>query len=111
VRWIEGPGMLDLVAINRKSLRHIGEKDPARLRFANSIVPTLQRPFEVWDTVFEGGIVRRHYLALFADGIGRRPSLCAVRINRDGSLLYAFFPQKMSDVDKRRKGVLRWKGY
>lgn len=111
VRWIEGPGVLDPVAINRQSLRHIVEKDPARARFANFIVPTLQRPFEVWDTEFEGGIVRRHYLALFADGGGRRPSLGAVRINRDGSLLYTFFPQKMRDVDKRRMGVLRWKGY
>jgi len=111
VRWLDGPGELEPVAINRQALRHIVEKDPGRARFANYIVPTLQQPFEVWDTEFDGGIVRRHYLALFADSGGRRPSLGAVRINRDGSLLYTFFPQKLRDVDRRRLGVLRWKGY
>jgi len=111
VRWVEGPGDLEPIPINRQALRHIVQKDPARARFANFIVPTLQQPFEVWDTEFEDGTVKRHYFALFADGDGRRPALGAVRINRDGSLLYTFFPAQMRDVDKRRVGVLRWRGY
>jgi len=115
VRWVQGPGNLEPVPITRRSLTHIADPGDApdlqRTRFANFIVPTLESPFEVWDVAYRDGSTRRHFLALFDSEDRARGGTGVVRINRDGSLLWTWFPNRIGKIDGRRRGVLRWTGY
>ena len=111
VRMVRTPGRLDDVAIRRERLPHLVEKQH-REQWANYILPTLEDPLEVWLSPVKlkpsGKIVyRRHFISLFDDAGKNRGSLAVTQENKDGSVLWTFFPQnEMRQIDKRREGFL-----
>ncbi len=111
VRRVRPPGRLDDVVIRKEHLPHLVEKQH-REQWANYILPTLEDPLEVWLSPVKikpsGKIVyRRHFITLFDDACKTRGALAIDQENKDGSLLWTFFPQnKMRQIDKRRKGFL-----
>ena len=111
VRVVRTPGRLDDVAIRRERLPHLVEKQH-REQWANYILPTLEDPLEVWLSPVKlkpsGKIVyRRHFISLFDDAGKNRGSLAVTQENKDGSVLWTFFPQnEMRQIDKRREGFL-----
>jgi hypothetical protein len=115
VRWVDTPGDLDPVPINRRTLVHIADPaeqpDVARTRYANFIIPTLQNPFEVWDTPYQDGTIRRRFLALFEHGDGAKGGMGMVRINKDGTLLWTWYPTRTRSLNREREGFLRFRGY
>jgi SPP1 gp7 family putative phage head morphogenesis protein len=77
-----------------------------RERFANFVVPTLEKPFEVWLTPYADGVYRRRFLAIFD---GRTPVVMVLRESRDGSLawsMYELSERTEEALNEARKGVL-----
>ena len=75
-------------------------------RWANFVVPALQRPLEVWLTPYDDGIYRKRYLSIF-QGVSRL--LMMVRHNRDGSLFWEMFDldgDRADRLNSLREGVL-----
>ena len=111
IRMVRPPGRLDDVAIRREYLRHLVGKQ-AREEWANYILPTLEDPLEVWLSPVKlkasGKIVyRRHFIALFDDAGKTRGTVAVAQENKDGSLLWTFFPRdNMRQMDKQRQGFL-----
>lgn len=94
--------------IRRELLAHMVEKRPdARERFANYVLPTLERPFEVWLKQHEDGKLRENYIGLFRDT--KYSVLVVVRINRDGSLVWNIMQREDKKMDKHREGILVYK--
>lgn len=94
--------------IRRELLAHMVEKRPdARERFANYVLPTLERPFEVWLKQHEDGKLRENYIGLFRET--KYSLLVVVRINRDGSLVWNIMQREDKKMDKHREGMLVYK--
>jgi|GEM_PF-3090780 len=115
VRWVDTPSNLDPVPIKRSTLIHIADPgdnpDFSRTRYANFIIPTLQQPFEVWDTPYQDGTIRRRYLALFENRERTKGGFGMVRIYKDGSLLWTWYPMRAKQLNRQREGSLRYRGY
>ena len=111
LRVVRTPGRLENVAIRKEQLPHLVEKQH-REEWANYILPTLEDPLEVWLSPVKlkpsGRIVyRRRFIALFDDIDKTRGALAVAQENRDGSVLWTFFPQdKLKHIDKQRQGFL-----
>ena len=110
-RVVRTPGRLEDVVIRRERLPHLVEKQH-REEWANYILPTLEDPLEVWLSPVKlkpsGKIVyRRRFITLFNDAGKTRGALAVAQENKDGSLLWTFFPQhNIRRLDKRREGFL-----
>jgi SPP1 gp7 family putative phage head morphogenesis protein len=95
------------VVIRQEWLPHIVAKvDNARERFATYILPTLEKPFEVWLTPYTDGTYRKRYIGRFQ---GRNDLLVVVRENRDGSLWWEVYNVLNGDatrMNKFREGTL-----
>ena len=91
--------------IRRELLAHMVEKRAdARERFANYVLPTLERPFEVWLKQHEDGKLRESYIGLFHEA---KYSLLVVgRNNRDGSLVWNMIDRGPKKMDSLREGML-----
>ena len=113
-RVVRTPGRLEDVVIRREYLSHLVEKQH-REEWANYILPALEDPLEVWLSPVKnkatGKIVyRRHFITLFDDAGKTRGALAVTQENKDGSLLWTFFPKdKMRQMDKRREGFLLYR--
>ena len=111
LRVVRTPGRLEDVAIRKEQLPHLVRKQPREI-WANYILPTLEAPLEVWLSPVKleasGKIVyRRHFIALFDDAGKNRGALAVAQENKDGSLLWTFFPRDdMRQMDKQRQGFL-----
>lgn len=91
--------------IRRELLAHMVEKRAdARERFANYVLPTLERPFEVWLKQHEDGKLRESYIGLFHEA--KYSLLVVVRINRDGSLVWNMMNREPKKMDSLREGML-----
>lgn len=92
------------LAIERRWIPHIVEKElEQRERFANYILPTIQNPYEVYETRYGDGW-RRRYIGLFAGS--KYDLLCVVRINQDGSVLWNVMEADDKRINKLRMGIL-----
>ena len=109
VLLVRTPDGLDDVVVRREYLPHIVEKRAhARERYANWILPTLQSPLEVWLARHEDEVYRRRFIAAF--GTHDNQSLVIAQENRDGSLLWTFFPTKDNKyLDRQRSGHLLYR--
>lgn len=87
----------------------VEKRSDARERFANYILPTLEKPFEVWLKQHEDGKLRENYIGLFRDA--KYSLLVVVRINRDGSLMWNIMQRKDRDMDKLRDGICVWSAH
>ena len=101
---------LDNVLIDAVVLKHFVEKQEARERYVNFILPTLENPLEVWFTKFDDGKIRPQYIALFD---APKAMLVSVIVNRDGSFRFwnSFAGGSVSKMNKLRKGDWFWKRY
>lgn len=91
--------------IRRELLAHMVEKRAdARERFANYVLPTLERPFEIWLKQHEDGKLRESYIGLFHEA--KYSLLVVVRINRDGSLVWNMMNREPKKMDSLREGML-----
>ena len=88
-----------------------------RERYANTILPTLTDPLEVWlaeterltPTGEKQPIFRRRFIALFGDNKDKQ-GLVVVEEGKDESLLWTFVPMsRPSSLDKRRSGFLLYR--
>ena len=111
VRVVRTPGRLEDVAIRRERLPHLVEKQH-REEWANYILPTLEAPLEVWLSPVklkpsDKIVYRRRFISLFDDAGKTRGALAVAQENKDGSVLWTFFPQhNIRRLDKRREGFL-----
>ena len=114
VRRVRTPGRLEDVVIRKKHLPHLVRKQP-REEWANYILPTLEDPLEVWLSPVKNNatgkiVYRRHFITLFDDAGKTRGALAIAQENKDGSLLWTFFPRgKMRQIDKQRQGFLLYR--
>lgn len=101
MRQIDTP--VETVVIRRELLPHLVGKEPdGRERYANYILPTLQRPFETWLTAYNDGTYRKRYFGLFQ---ARNDLLVVVRENPDGSLFWEVY--NMMQRNRRQLNQLR----
>ena len=114
VRVVRTPSRLDDVVITKEQLPHLVEKQH-REEWANYILPTLEDPLEVWLSPVKlkpsGKIVyRRRFITLFDDAGKTRGALVVTQENKEGSLLWTFFPQnEMRRIDLQRQGFLLYR--
>ena len=92
------------ITIELQHMRHmLLKREHQRERFANYILPTLEKPNEVWLTGYEDGF-RRQFIKFFK---GKKNIVVIIRENQDGGLfLNAIFTSKVNYINNRRKGVL-----
>lgn len=91
------------IKIKWSDIKHITEKrGEKREQFGNYILPTLESPYEIYEVEYEDGI-RNHYIAVFK---GDATTLCVIRINKDGSLLYNVIRSKGEKLNSKRIGKL-----
>lgn len=97
------------IVIDDAWLPHIVEKrDAARERYVDWIMPTLERPTEVWMAAHGEGETRTRYIKLFSDG--KYDMLVVVNTTKD-SLLWNVIPMPTRSLDNQRTGELLWKSY
>lgn len=99
------PTPVDDVVLRGDLLAHIvADRQSARERYADFILPTLTDPFEIWLTRYEDGY-RKRYIGLFT---GRNDLLVVVRENRDGSLMWNVMQRDDRKMNGMREGGLLW---
>lgn len=97
------------VMIDDEWLSHIVEKrHDARERYAHLILPTLERPTEIWLSPY-GDEWRRRYLKLFSGP--KYDLLVVVKTLSAGNVVWNAIPMDVKSLDKQRQGKLLWKGY
>jgi hypothetical protein len=99
-----------VVTIDDDHLLHIVEKRAdARERYAHLILPTLERPTEVWLSPYGDGELRKRYVKLFSGP--KYDLLVVVKTTKDGRVLWNAIPMEASAIEKQRSGKLLWKSY
>lgn len=100
LKVVETP--IDKVAVHYGMLPHVVESAAAaRERYARYLLPTLEKPYEIWLSEYPDGY-RQRYIGLFED----KNLLIIARINQDGSIFYNAIPAKERYLDGQRKGSL-----
>jgi len=95
--------------IDDQWLFHIVEKrHDARERYAHLIIPTLERPTEIWLSPY-GDEWRRRYIKLFSGP--KYDLLVIVKTMPDGEVVWNAIPMDAKSLDKQRQGKLLWKEY
>ena len=124
-RKVVTPDGLDNVIIRKEKLLHIVEQEKGnRERYANTILPTLTDPLEVWlaeterliPTGEKQRIFRRRFIALFGDNKDKQ-GLVVVEEGKDESLLWTFVPKSLKKrngrddlyLDRQRTGFLLYR--
>lgn len=99
-RVVETP--VGSVVLQNRLARHMVQKEQdARERYAHFVLPTLEKPDEVWLTAYADGY-RRRYVRFFRDS----NMMIIVRVNRDGSLFWNGMKIRDVNIDKNRTGIL-----
>ncbi len=94
-----------IVTLADSSLPHVVEKRrDARERFANLVVPTLERPTEVWQVAYDDGSTRNRYIKLFS-GV-KYDLLVIVRVDPDGSVFWNMMQRDRKSMNLLRTGKL-----
>lgn len=105
LRMVDTP--VEQVAIRDEWLPHMVDKrSDARERYANYLLATLEKPFEVWLTAYEDGSYRKRYIGVFS---GDKDLLVVLRENRDGTLWWEVYNMMQRDskgLNKLREGTL-----
>ena len=95
----------ETVRINDSSLPHVVEKrSDQRERFASMVIPTLERPTEVWSVKYGDGSTRNRYIKLFAGA--KYDLLVMVKIEPDGSVFWNMMQRDRKSMNKLRIGKL-----
>jgi len=106
MRIIKTP--IEQVLFTKDNLPHmVAKTENARERYANFIIPALEKPLEIWLTQFSDGTLRPQYIALFDEP----KALLVSTIDKNGVVLYNFMQSEFADMNRNRMGILAWKRY
>ena len=95
--------------IDDQWLAHIVEKrHDARERYAHLIVPTLERPTEIWLAPY-GDEWRRRYIKVFSGP--KYDLLVVVKTLPNGEVVWNAITMDTKSLDKQRQGKLLWREY
>lgn len=96
---------IEYVLIQDASLAHTVEKrSDQRERFASFVIPTLQRPTEIWNVKYDDESTRNRYIKLFS--ASRYDILVMVKINPDGGVFWNFMQRDRKGMNTLRIGEL-----
>ena len=97
-----------VVTIQDATLAHVVEKrQDQRERYAAFIVPTLERPSEVWAVGYDDGSTRDRYIKVFSRA--RYDILVMVKVMEDGGVFWNMMNRDRAGMNALRIGDLRWK--
>ena len=103
-RLIETPAGMQV--LDYRYLAHIVEKrQHLRERYAHYLIPALERPLEVWRTLYDDATERLRYIGVFD---AEKDVLVVVRINRDGSIVWNLMQGTDKALNSARAGRLVW---
>lgn len=95
---------VEKVIIKDQSLAHVVEKRAdQRERFAAYVLPTLQRPTEVWRVAYDDGSFRNRYIKLFSGS--KYDLLVMVKVQEDGSIFWNMMQRDRKGMNSLRLGV------
>jgi phage-Barnase-EndoU-ColicinE5/D-RelE like nuclease2 len=104
-RRVETP--VGMVIIQDATLGHVVEKrQDQRERYAAFIVPTLERPSEVWAVGYDDGSTRDRYIKVFAGA--KYDILIMVMVMEDGGVFWNMMNRDRAGMNALRIGDLRW---
>lgn len=96
---------VETVVIKDSSLLHVVEKrSDQRERFARFVLPTLQRPTEIWRVAYDDGSHRNRYIKLFTGA--RYDLLVMVKVREDGSVFWNMMQRDRKGMNALRLGEL-----
>lgn len=102
-RFVKTP-YYGIVPLAFERLPHMVNKtEDARERYANFILPTLENPFEIYQTEYTDGTSRPRFIGLFD---GPVQVMVVVRIDRDGRLFWNYMQSSEKKMNGHRLGVL-----
>jgi SPP1 gp7 family putative phage head morphogenesis protein len=104
----------DISLFDLEHLKHIYQKKDGREKYAPYIKITLQDPFEVYLTEYineKNQIeLRKTYIGLFKDKETKEDIFIVLRQSKDGFIFWNAFERRTPQMDKLRKGYLKyWK--
>lgn len=103
-RYVETP--ISRVLIAREWIPHWVEKfGDHREVYGNFVIPTLERPFEIYLSEYGDGRIRPRYIGLFT---GKRNLMVVIRENGDGGLVWNIMQADDKDLNGHRWGQLLW---
>lgn len=95
---------VEKVLIKDQSLMHVVEKRAdQRERFAAYVLPTLQRPTEVWRVEYDDGSFRNRYIKLFSGS--KYDLLVMVKVQEDGSVFWNMMQRDRKGMNSLRLGM------
>ncbi|MEI7591229.1 MAG: PBECR2 nuclease fold domain-containing protein [Deltaproteobacteria bacterium] len=95
------------VRIEDATLQHVVEKRrEQRERFAAMILPTLERPTEVWRVSYDDGSVRDRYIKVFSGS--KDDILVMVKINPNGEIFWNMMQRDRKGMNALRIGDLKY---
>ncbi|MDD3466009.1 MAG: phage minor head protein [Campylobacterales bacterium] len=101
---------IEKMIITAEHLAHVPiKRGDARERYAEFILPTLQKPLEIWTTMYEDGKYRQRYIALF--NTPKALLISALRVNIDGSLFWNMMQTDLRRMNSNRYGTYMKKFY
>lgn len=96
----------EAVTLRDASLPHVVEKrSDQRERFAAFVLPTLQRPTEVWRVAYDDGSHRNRYIKLFTGA--KYDLLVMVKVQKDGSVFWNMMQSDRKGMNALRLGELQ----
>ncbi len=94
---------VEAVTIRDSSLLHVVEKrSDQRERFASFVLPTLQRPTEVWRVAYDDESHRNRYIKLFTGS--KYDLLVMVKVQEDGSVFWNMMQRDRKGMNALRLG-------
>jgi hypothetical protein len=89
--------------IVREKLAHIVEKRvDARERYVKLALDTLENPYEIWETMYDDGMVRFMFIGMYK----QKQQMLVVVAPWDGKMLWNFMHTEAKGLNKHRRGRL-----
>lgn len=91
------------MSIVRDKLAHIVEKRvDARERYVKLALDTLEHPYEIWETMYDDGMVRYIFIGTYK----QKQQMLVVVAPWDGKVLWNFMHTEAKGLNKHRRGNL-----
>ena len=91
------------MSIVRDKLAHIVEKRvDARERYVKLALDTLEQPYEIWETMYDDGMVRYIFIGMYK----QKQQMLVVVAPWDGKVLWNFMHTEAKGLNKHRRGNL-----
>lgn len=91
------------IHILRDKLSHIVEKRAdARERYVKFALDTLVNPYEIWETMYDDGMVRYIFIGTYK----QKQQMLVIVAPWDGKVLWNFMHTEAKGLNKHRRGIL-----